>query len=37
MRILLAIDGSPSADRALDLVAALPWRDGGRVMVEPFP
>jgi nucleotide-binding universal stress UspA family protein len=33
MRILLAIDGSPSADRALDLVAALPWRDGGRVRI----
>jgi len=33
MRILLAVDGSASADRALDLVAALPWRDGGRVRI----
>ncbi|MFL5670459.1 MAG: universal stress protein [Chloroflexota bacterium] len=33
MRILLAIDGSASADRALDLVAALPWHDGGRVRI----
>ncbi len=33
MRILLAVDGSVSADRALDLVAALPWRDGGRVRI----
>lgn len=33
MRILLAIDGSPSADRALDLVAALPWHDGGLVRI----
>ena len=33
MRILLAIDGSASADRALDLVATLPLRDGGRVRV----
>src|SRR3954447_26070055 len=33
MRILLAIDGSASSDRALDLVAALPWHDGGRVRI----
>lgn len=33
MRILLAVDGSASADRARDLVAALPWQDGGRVRV----
>lgn len=33
MRILLAIDGSSSAERALDLVAALPWHDGGRVRI----
>ena len=33
MRILLAVDGSASADRALDLVAALPWHDGGRVRI----
>ena len=33
MRILLAVDGSSSADRALDLVAALPWHDGGRVRI----
>ena len=33
MRILLAVDGSASADRALDLVAALPWQDGGRVRI----
>ena len=33
MRILLAIDGSPAADRARDLVAALPWREGGRVRI----
>jgi nucleotide-binding universal stress UspA family protein len=31
MRILLAIDGSRSADRAVDLVAALPWSEGGSV------
>jgi nucleotide-binding universal stress UspA family protein len=33
MRILLAVDGSWSADRARDLVAALPLRDGGRVRI----
>jgi nucleotide-binding universal stress UspA family protein len=33
MRILLAVDGSRSADRARDLVAALPWQDGGRVRI----
>ena len=33
MRILLAVDGSAAADRALDLVAALPWHDGGRVRI----
>ena len=33
MRILLAIDGSPAADRARDLVAALPWREDGRVRI----
>jgi len=33
MRILLAVDGSASADRALDLVAALPWHDGGRIRI----
>lgn len=33
MRILLAVDGSRSADRACDLVAALPWREGGRVRI----
>ena len=33
MRILLAVDGSRSADRARDLVAALPWSEGGRVRI----
>jgi len=33
MRILLAIDGSPAADRARDLVAALPWRENGQVRI----
>jgi hypothetical protein len=33
MRILLAVDGSASADRAIDLVAAMPWCDGGRVRI----
>lgn len=33
MRILLAVDGSLSADRARDLVAALPWREGGRLRI----
>ncbi|MDO8484036.1 MAG: universal stress protein [Candidatus Limnocylindrales bacterium] len=33
MRILLATDGSRAADQARDLVAALPWREGGRVRV----
>ncbi len=33
MRILLAVDGSRSADRARDLVAALPWQEGGLVRI----
>jgi len=33
MRILLAVDGSRPADRARDLVAALPWREGGQVRI----
>ena len=33
MRILLAVDGSRSSDRARDLVAALPWQEGGRVRI----
>jgi nucleotide-binding universal stress UspA family protein len=33
MRILLAIDGSSSSDHARDLVAALPWREGGDVRI----
>jgi nucleotide-binding universal stress UspA family protein len=33
MRILLAVDGSPSADRARDLVAALAWPHGTLVRV----
>ncbi|MCU0483852.1 MAG: universal stress protein [Chloroflexi bacterium] len=33
MRILLAVDGSPSADRARDLVAGLPWPAGTLVRV----
>jgi nucleotide-binding universal stress UspA family protein len=33
MRILLAVDGSRSADRARDLVASLPWDDGGLVRI----
>ena len=33
MRILLAVDGSRSAERARDLVAALPWSEGGRVRI----
>lgn len=33
MRILLAIDGSPSSERARDLVAALPLREGGCVRI----
>lgn len=33
MRILLATDGSRAADQARDLVAALPWRKGGRVRI----
>jgi len=31
MRILLAVDGSPSAARARDLVASLPWPAGSTV------
>jgi nucleotide-binding universal stress UspA family protein len=33
MRILLAVDGSRSSDRALDLVAALPALEGSRVRI----
>ena len=33
MRILLAVDGSRSADQARDLVAALPWQEGGLVRI----
>ncbi len=33
MRILLAVDGSPSATRARDLVASLPWPEGSVVRV----
>jgi len=33
MRILLAVDGSPSATRARDLVASLPWPAGSEVRV----
>lgn len=33
MHILLATDGSRAADQARDLVAALPWREGGRVRI----
>ena len=33
MRILLAVDGSRSADQARDLVAALPWHGGGHVRI----
>lgn len=33
MRILLATDGSQTADQARDLVAALPWQVGGRVRI----
>lgn len=33
MRILLAVDGSRQSDRARDLVAALPWQEGGRVRI----
>lgn len=33
MRILLAVDGSRQSDRARDLVAAIPWREGGRVRI----
>ncbi len=33
MRILLATDGSRAADQARDLVAALPWREGGRLRI----
>lgn len=33
MRVLLAIDGSVSADRARDLVAGIPWPDGSLVRV----
>ena len=33
MRILLATDGSPAAGQARDLVAALPWREGGHVRI----
>jgi len=33
MRILLAVDGSRPSERAAELVAALPWREGGRVRI----
>ncbi len=33
MRILLAVDGSRSSDRARDLVAALPSLDGGHLRI----
>ena len=33
MRILLAVDGSRSADRARDLIAALPWQESARVRI----
>jgi nucleotide-binding universal stress UspA family protein len=33
MRIVLAVDGSRPADLASELVAALPWREGGRVRI----
>jgi nucleotide-binding universal stress UspA family protein len=33
MRILLAVDGSPAADRARDLVAAMPVNAGGTVRI----
>jgi len=33
MRILLAVDGSPAADRARDLVAAMPVNAGGAVRI----
>ena len=33
MRILLAVDGSGPSDRARDLVAALPWQEGGTVRI----
>lgn len=33
MRILLAVDGSPSAARARDLVASLPWPTGSVVRI----
>ena len=33
MRILLATDGSRTADQARDLVAALPWHEGGRIRI----
>jgi nucleotide-binding universal stress UspA family protein len=33
MHILLAVDGSRSADQACDLVAALPWQEGGLVRI----
>lgn len=33
MRILLSLDGSPSADRARALVASLPWPEGSLVRV----
>jgi nucleotide-binding universal stress UspA family protein len=33
MRILLAVDGSPGADRARDLVAAMPLHAGGTVRI----
>ena len=37
MRILLAVDGSRSADRARDLVAALPWLEAALRIVRSSP
>ena len=33
MKILLAIDGSPASDRAIELVATTAWPDGSRIQV----
>lgn len=33
MRILLALDGSPSADRARALVTSLPWPEGSTIRI----
>jgi nucleotide-binding universal stress UspA family protein len=37
LRVLLAIDGSASADRARDLVAALPWPGESHIRVVAAP